>query len=160
MIRTGRNVRASALILVHIRRRYRSFQFALEIFASQTYRYRLSDNRLAQPFPPKKTSQLAYFFASNHLLPNNPGRSGTTLSSARNMPFSLSSILRASKGLNLPLSFVIPITREINLIPCDSSSSLYSRWGSFVIRHTAFVRGSMSGCSIGLGAVPNFRQGM
>ena len=93
----------------------------------------------------------SHFFASNHLLPKIPGNNGTTRSSARNIPFSFSNIRRASKGLNLPLSFVIPITREINLIPFDSIRSLYSRWGSFVIRHIEDVRGSTREWTIGLG---------
>src|ERR1700685_3401661 len=73
------------------------------------------DDRLAhKPIRKKKTVRIAYFFASNHLSPSSPGSSDTTLSSARNIPFSLSSILRASNGLNLPLNFVTPTTREIN----------------------------------------------
>lgn len=68
-----------------------------------------------------------HFFASNHLTPNNFGRSGITLSSARNMPFSFNNILRASKGFHLPLSFVMPTTRCINLTLFAASRSLYSR---------------------------------
>lgn len=73
------------------------------------------------------------------------------LSSARNIPFSLSSIRRASYGLNLPLSFDIPTTLDMNLIPFPSNKSLYSRCGSFVIKHIGVVLGSTSGCLIGLG---------
>lgn len=100
-----------------------------------------------------------HFFASNHLLPRSPGRRGVTRSSARNKAWSLSSILRASYGLNFPLSFVMPITLDINLIPWVSSRSLYSRWGSFTIRQTADDRGSTSGWTIGLGAIEHKTSG-
>jgi hypothetical protein len=93
---------------------------------------------------------IAHFFAWKNFLPRSPGSSGTTRSSARKRPFSCKSSRRASNGLNLPFSFVMPTTRLINLMPCDSRRSLYSRWGSLVIKHTGVVRGSTRGCLIGL----------
>lgn len=99
-------------------------------------------------------ARATHFLASNHLLPKSPGNKGMTRSSARNIPFSLSSIRLASKGLNFPLNFVMPTTRDINLIPLDSKRSLYSRWGSFVIKQIGDVRGSTSGCTIGLCKYP------
>jgi hypothetical protein len=86
-----------------------------------------------------------YFLALKKAFPRSFGSNGITRSSARNKPFSLRSILRASKGLNFPLSFWTPTTFEINLMLLDSNRSLYSLCGSFVIKHIGVVRGSISG---------------
>lgn len=91
-----------------------------------------------------------HFFALNHSFPNNLGSRGITRSSARKRPFSLNNRRRASNPLNLPFNFSIPTTLEINLMLLASRRSLYSRWGSFVIKHTAVSRGSTRGCSRGL----------
>ena len=98
----------------------------------------------------KKNNEGTHFFASKNFLPNNPGSKGTTRSSAKNKPFSCRRSLRASNGLNFPFNFVMPTTRLINLMPCESSKSLYSRCGSFVIKQTEDVRGSTRGCFKGL----------
>ena len=90
-------------------------------------------------------NRVKYFLALKKAFPRSFGSNGITRSSARNKPFSLRSILRASKGLNFPLSFWIPTTREINLMLCVSNKSLYSLCGSFVIKHIEDVRGSMRG---------------
>ena len=91
-----------------------------------------------------------YFFALKKAFPRSFGNSGITRSSAKNKPFSFKSILRASNGLNFPLSFSTPTVLEINLMLCDSNRSLYSRCGSFVIKHIGVVRGSISGWDNGL----------
>lgn len=90
-------------------------------------------------------NETTHFLALKKALPRSFGSNGMTRSSARNKPFSLRSILRASKGLNFPLSLLIPTTREINLMLFDSNKSLYSLCGSFVIKHIGVVRGSMRG---------------
>jgi hypothetical protein len=98
----------------------------------------------------KEEFNSTHFLASNHFEPSNGGSNGMTRSSAKNIPVSLRSNLRASKDLNFPFSFATPTTLEINLMPWDWRRSLYSRWGSLVIRQTALVRGSTMGCTIGL----------
>ena len=90
-------------------------------------------------------SKSTYFLALKKAFPRSFGSNGITRSSAKNKPFSFKSILRASKGLNFPLSFWMPMTLETNLTLLDSSRSLYSRCGSFVIKHIEVARGSISG---------------
>jgi hypothetical protein len=93
---------------------------------------------------------MTYFFASNHIFPSSLGKSGMIRSSAKNKPCSRRSCRLVSNGLNFPLSFSSPTTRAMNLIPSASSLSLYSRWGSLVIRHIGVVRGSTIGYLMGL----------
>eukprot|EP00961_Rhodomonas_salina_P231211 3123077-Rhodomonas_salina.2 len=67
------------------------------------------------------------------------GSSGRTLSSARNKSYVPHSCRCASYCLNLFRNFEIPMTREIPVMPCAAILSLYSRCGSFTIRHLEAV---------------------
>lgn len=142
------HVRACPLVLVHIRRLDGPLELAFEIFARQTDRDGLSTRRVN--WHARTLQKPTYFLASNHFEPSNRGRRGITRSSARNMAFSFNSSRRASNALNFPLSFSTPTTLDMNLMPCRSRRSLYSRWGSLVIRHTPDVRGSTTGYFRGL----------
>ena len=73
-----------------------------------------------------KRIKIAHFLALKNAFPSSGGSNGITRSSARKRSFSLRSNLRASNGLNLPLSFVIPTTLETKRIFFSSSKSLYS----------------------------------
>ena len=145
-----RDSRACSLILVEVGRRNSTLEFTLQILARQAHRNGLSILAASQYGRTHDRGQHTCFLASKNFLPRRPGSNGTTRSSARKRSFSLRSKRRASKGLNLPFSFVTPTTREMNLMLFASSRSLYSLCGSLVMRQTGEVRGSTRGCARGL----------